>query len=99
MLADPRVEHLLHTLPPVRGLRTHRTADFLRWRYRFPELAYRTCTLGNDPTDGLAIFRLRPRGNATEAALCDVLVPAGATATEARARSSGKSCTRAAPTT
>jgi GNAT superfamily N-acetyltransferase len=83
-LADARVETLLHGLPPARTLRTRRTPAYLRWRYGFDRLAYRAMCVGDDPSRGFAVFRLRRRGSALEAALCDLLVPAGARA-EARA--------------
>jgi predicted N-acetyltransferase YhbS len=56
------------------GLSTRRSAEFLRWRYGNPSLGYRTVRLGA-VTDGVVIFRLRSRGDAIEATVCDVLVP------------------------
>jgi GNAT superfamily N-acetyltransferase len=79
VLADPTAAAAL--LPPVgeqRGLRTRRTPEFLAWRYGFEPLAYRVIFAGNDVSDGCAIFRLRRRGRATEAAVTDVLLPDGA---------------------
>jgi GNAT superfamily N-acetyltransferase len=76
-LAGPGVEALLAALPPTRGLRTRRTAAHLRWRYGFEPLRYRAVSLAGDPAQGLAVFRLRRRGPAVEAALCEVLVPGG----------------------
>jgi len=57
------------------GLRTQRTPEYLRWRYGFPPLHYRAVTAPGGPADGLVIFRVRRRGAANEAALCEVLVP------------------------
>jgi predicted N-acetyltransferase YhbS len=57
------------------GLRTHRTPEYLRWRYGFPPLRYRAITAPGGVADGLVIFRVRRRGAASEAALCEVLVP------------------------
>ncbi|HEY8545437.1 MAG TPA: GNAT family N-acetyltransferase [Acidimicrobiales bacterium] len=57
------------------GLRTQRTPEYLRWRYGFPPLRYRAVVAPGGLADGLVIFRVRRRGAATEAALCEVLVP------------------------
>ena len=54
---------------------TNRTPAYLRWRYGFPPLRYRAVSAPGGPADGLAVFRLRRRGAATEAALCELLVP------------------------
>jgi GNAT superfamily N-acetyltransferase len=58
---------------------TNRTPDYLRWRYGFPPLRYRAVAAPGGVEDGLAIFRLRRRGAAAEAALCELLVPGGET--------------------
>jgi GNAT superfamily N-acetyltransferase len=81
LLADPRVEQLLDRLPPATGFRTARTADYLRWRYGHPLLCYRAIAANADPALGLVVFRVRRRGKATEAAVCDVLVPEAAAST------------------
>jgi hypothetical protein len=58
------------------GLRTARTADYLRWRYGgLPSLRYRVVTLGSDPADGVAVVRLRHRGAAREAAVAELAAP------------------------
>jgi predicted N-acetyltransferase YhbS len=57
------------------GLSTRRSAEYLRWRYGFPPLRYRAITGPGGLADGLVVFRVRRRGAATEAALCEVLVP------------------------
>jgi GNAT superfamily N-acetyltransferase len=78
VLADERaVGELLATIPAGPGIRTARTPAFLRWRYGFPQLRYRVVLAGRDPSEGLCAFRLRRRGGAVEAAVCDVLVPGG----------------------
>jgi GNAT superfamily N-acetyltransferase len=77
VLEEDATEHLLASLTPPRALRTNRSVAYLRWRYGFAPLAYRALALGDDPTRGVAVFRVRKRGTATEAALCDVLVPDG----------------------
>lgn len=76
VLADtPAVEELLGSQPAPRGLRTRRSPAFLRWRYADGPLAYRALLRSSDLADGVALFRLRSRGSATEATLCDVIVP------------------------
>ena len=57
------------------GLRTRRTPEFMAWRYGFEPLAYRVMLTGDRLSDGLVVFRLRRRGAAVEAAVCDVIVP------------------------
>ncbi len=77
LLADDGVAGLLEALAPASRIRTARTVDHLRWRYGFERLAYRAIALHDDPARGLAVFRVRGRGTASEAALCELLVPAG----------------------
>jgi GNAT superfamily N-acetyltransferase len=77
-LADERVTTLLRSLPAPRGLRTRRSPAYLRWRYGFEPLDYRVIAVNDDPAEGLSVFRVRRRGAATEATLCEVLVPPGA---------------------
>lgn len=62
------------------GLQTRRSPEYLRWRYGFPALRYRAVTAPGGLADGLIVFRLRRRGAATEAALCELLVPSDDTA-------------------
>jgi GNAT superfamily N-acetyltransferase len=76
-LADPGLADLLASASPPSGLTTHRTPQYLRWRYGFAPLAYRAVTLDDDVRSGLAVFRLRRRATALECALCDIVVPAG----------------------
>jgi GNAT superfamily N-acetyltransferase len=55
---------------------TSLTREHLRWRYGYRALDYRIVQGSDrDAADGLAVFRLRRRGPALEAAVCDVLVP------------------------
>jgi predicted N-acetyltransferase YhbS len=75
LLGDPRVTTLLASQPRPEGLRTHRSPEYLRWRYGFEALGYRALAPDDDPSRGVAVFRLRRRGAAVEAALCDTLVP------------------------
>lgn len=79
VLADTAgVERLLASQPPVRRrLRTRRTAAWLRWRYGFEPLGYRAVVADGDVASGMALFRLRRRGPAVEATVCEVLAPAG----------------------
>jgi GNAT superfamily N-acetyltransferase len=75
-LADrARVERLLKNLYTAKGLRTRLSVEYLRWRYGLPSLRYRVVTAGRTVEDGAVMFRLRRRGAAVEAVICDVLVP------------------------
>jgi GNAT superfamily N-acetyltransferase len=59
------------------GLATWGTPEFLAWRYGNPALGYRVLTAEGGVECGLVVFRLRQRGRAVEAVVCDVLVPDG----------------------
>jgi predicted N-acetyltransferase YhbS len=74
---DQAVAALLdrHTSGSTGALATRRTPAYLRWRYGFPPLHYRVITAPGGPTDGLVVFRVRRRGAATEAAICELLLP------------------------
>ena len=70
---------LLERLDPRPGIATDVSSEWLRWRYRFAPLGYRSAPLnGEDPTDGVVLFRLRNRGPALECTVCEVLAPPGA---------------------
>ncbi len=69
------VADLLRQTAADDGLRTRRTPEFMAWRYGFEPLAYRVMLTGDRLTDGIVVFRLRRRGAAVEAAVCDVIVP------------------------
>jgi GNAT superfamily N-acetyltransferase len=58
-------------------LRTRRTPAYLAWRYGFAPLGYRAHLAGDTLDDGVIVFRLRRRGPALEAAVCEVLAPGG----------------------
>jgi GNAT superfamily N-acetyltransferase len=73
----PATESLLATLLERNRLSTHRTPEFLAWRYGFEPLHYRVLVRGRSLSAGAVVFRLRRRGAATEAAIVDVLVPGG----------------------
>ncbi|HEX8770316.1 MAG TPA: GNAT family N-acetyltransferase [Acidimicrobiales bacterium] len=75
VLADtPTVEALLGTTSPPVGLSTRRSPAFLSWRYGFAPLGYSVLRAGASTVDGIAIFRLRRRGDCVEATICDLLV-------------------------
>lgn len=57
------------------GVQTWRSPQYLAWRYGFEPLSYRAVMVADTVEDGLIIFRLRQRGPAREAAICEVLVP------------------------
>ena len=59
------------------ALRTRRSVDYLAWRYGFGPLRYRALPVSGPHGDGLVVFRLRRRGGALEAAVCEELVPPG----------------------
>lgn len=65
------LESLLATLPAQQGWSTARSAGYLRWRYGFEPLHYRTFEV----RDGIAVFRVRRRGPSREVALCEWLAP------------------------
>jgi GNAT superfamily N-acetyltransferase len=83
VLADaPAVEALLAAARPSEvgdddRLRTRRTPAYLAWRYGFPPLHYRAVVAPGGVADGVVVFRLRRRGAALEAAVCEQIVPAG----------------------
>jgi GNAT superfamily N-acetyltransferase len=75
-LADREgVAALLATTAVPAGYATRRSPDYLAWRYGFDPLRYRAILAGSSVEDGLVIFRVRQRGSAREAVLCDLLVP------------------------
>jgi GNAT superfamily N-acetyltransferase len=78
VLADDGVAALVEQLSAPRGLRTARSAAYLRWRYGLASLGYRAIAHQGDPERGLVVFRLRRRGEAVEAGISELLVPAGA---------------------
>ncbi len=74
LLADEAaLIRLLDSQPEPTALRTHLTPAYLRWRYGTPLLAYRAIAAPTGVQDGIAFFRIRGRGKAREAALCDVI--------------------------
>jgi hypothetical protein len=57
------------------SMATHRTPALLAWRYGAGPMGYRVVRRGRSLADGFAVFRLRARGPATEATVCDVVHP------------------------
>ena len=57
------------------GISTDRDVAYLRWRYRFEPLHYRIVLIGDSLSDGVVVFRVRRRGTAREATICEVLAP------------------------
>jgi GNAT superfamily N-acetyltransferase len=72
---DTEIDKLLASMSRVESIVTRRSPAYLRWRYGFEPLAYRALLAGNSPADGLLLFRVRPRGRATELVVADVLLP------------------------
>jgi len=73
--ADPALPALLAAADPGDGVRTARSPAYLAWRYGFAPLGYRALAAPGGPEEGLVVFRLRRRGPALEAAVCEELVP------------------------
>jgi GNAT superfamily N-acetyltransferase len=74
---DAALHDLLDTYPARSGLRTRLSGEFLRWRYGTPLLAYRAVVARGGLANGVALLRVRRRGRAREAVLCEVLAPEG----------------------
>jgi GNAT superfamily N-acetyltransferase len=74
------IAELLDSLPRRHAMATRRSVHYLRWRYGFPPLDYRAALMPGGVASGVALFRVRRRGAAREAALCEVLAPGGDTA-------------------
>ncbi|MGQ0802742.1 MAG: GNAT family N-acetyltransferase [Actinomycetota bacterium] len=75
ILEGGRLPELLASRPQSDGLRTPISVEYLVWRYGHPWLGYRGF-VGTDGIEaGLVIFRIRRRGRAREASVCEVLTP------------------------
>jgi GNAT superfamily N-acetyltransferase len=74
---EEALSELLRSQPRSRAMVTRRSVKYLRWRYGFEPLGYRAVVTRGDASAGVALFRVRQRGAAREAVLCDVLVPEG----------------------
>lgn len=70
----------------ARRITTPRSLEYLRWRYGdAPLLDYRAAQIeGRHRTEGLAIFRVRPRGSLWETTIAELLVREGDTTTARR---------------
>ena len=91
---DAAIARLLGAVAWPPGVVTRRTAAYLRWRYGFAPLAYRAMLAGSSAEEGLLLYRLRRRGQATELVVGDLLLPEAAasaarTLVRAALRSSG----------
>ena len=75
-----QMSELLGSQPPARAMATKRSAEYLRWRYGFPPLDYRAVVMPGGVANGVALFRVRRRGAAREAVLCEALTPGGESA-------------------
>jgi GNAT superfamily N-acetyltransferase len=79
VLADAAgVGELLDSQPSDPRVRTERSPAYLQWRYGACPAGYRAVLAGPSPAAGVAVFRLRRRGPATEAVIGEVLAPGGA---------------------
>ena len=79
-LLDERIDDLLVEVERPLGFATPRDGTYLRWRYgAAPILDYRALTTpgGRGDVDGLAVFRVRPRGGLAEATLAETIVRPG----------------------
>jgi GNAT superfamily N-acetyltransferase len=69
------ISELLRSQPASSAMVTRRSVEYLQWRYGFAPLDYRAVVMQSSAASGLALFRVRRRGKAREAALCEVLAP------------------------
>ncbi len=87
VLADRgAIAALVAATPRSDVVSSYRDADSLAWRYGFEPLHYRAMPIGSSVSDGVVVFRVRRRGSAREATICDVLVPPHRSARRAFAR-------------
>jgi GNAT superfamily N-acetyltransferase len=73
LLDEHGVEHALARRQHATRMRTERSIAFLRWRYAYERLHYRAMPIGDDLAAGFVVFRIRRRGPAVEATVCDVV--------------------------
>jgi GNAT superfamily N-acetyltransferase len=74
---DRTISELLASQPRSDAMVTRCSVEYLRWRYGFAPLDYRAVVNRGNAAGGLALFRVRRRGTANEAVLCEVLAPDG----------------------
>jgi GNAT superfamily N-acetyltransferase len=72
---QPALAALLDSQPMPRKIVTRRTPELFAWRYGYEPLGYRVMLRHTTLRDGFAVFRRRPRGEAVECVLCDIVVP------------------------
>ena len=72
---DVTIGALLAARPHTTRLRTALSLPVLRWRYGGDLLRYRVVVASSGPRDGIAIVRVRKRGDAHELAVALVLAP------------------------
>jgi hypothetical protein len=72
-LSEASLDGVIGTQVAGGRIQTRRTADLLRWRYGNAALGYRVIRAGDTLDEGFAVFRLRRRGRAVEAVLCETL--------------------------
>jgi GNAT superfamily N-acetyltransferase len=77
VLASPELDGVVTRLPARPGAGTALTPEYLRWRYSPPALGYRVETAPDGIASGGVVFRLRRRGRALEATVCQLIVPEG----------------------
>lgn len=76
LASDHSIAQALLKYAPARGFRTNRTPEYLSWRTSLEPLHYRLVTAQpGSPGAGGAIFRLRRRGAALEAAIVELFAP------------------------
>jgi GNAT superfamily N-acetyltransferase len=68
---------LLAARSPSGRIETDRTPAHLAWRYAFAPLHYRCLPTGDRVEDGALVFRVRRRGEALEATICENLTALG----------------------
>jgi GNAT superfamily N-acetyltransferase len=74
--AEPSLAEAVLAHSPGTDMRTHRTPEYLRWRFSLEPLQYRLLLADEaDPGRGTVVFRLRCRGAATEAVVAEAFVP------------------------
>jgi GNAT superfamily N-acetyltransferase len=77
LLIDDAALAPLLCAPPDGRLATDRSPQYLRWRYGdAPILDYRAVSVGHKP-EGIALFRVRPRGRLWETTVAEILVAPG----------------------
>jgi GNAT superfamily N-acetyltransferase len=78
-LLDERIDGLLVDCERPRGIATPRDGMYLRWRFgSAPLLDYRALTTASrGHVEGLAVFRVRPRGALAEATVSETIVRPG----------------------